>query len=281
MKILKKLHEMASIIITLFIVAIFAVMMFAVIKGVNNWRNPQVWIEAGFCSLLQIIMVFTWLPEGKKRGEQNQTFIDNRGDLNERVEAAVKAENFDRLTHFCEYATQQNIIAWISKKVSRYGVAYTQWIDKDTGKKYQEQFDEKIINKVLKIERKALSNVHVIKPTEVTSATQVHLVFDTVDHSKGVEKVKVALKIATSLIMSVIGAFIAFEGAKFSVQSLIDFIYWNFVMLMSIFFAVRTGYRLMTVERNDYFKRMIDFLKRFEAWKEDDQDPVAEETTNN
>ena len=271
MKVVKKIQEMASLIITLLILAIFAIMMFAVVKGVDDWRDPQVWIEMGFCTFLQIVMVFTWLPEGKKRGAMDESFIQNRDCANEKRKEAVRAENIDRLTRFCKYATSQNIEAWIAKKVSRYGVVYSQWINKNEAVRntYRQQFDDKVAQKVRKIELKAPDKVREIKPTEIINSTEVYLVYDTVDHSSSTEKIKVAVKIATSLIISTIGAFIAFDGATFSVENLIMFLYWCFVMAMTIFFSLRTGTQLMTVYRNDYFKRIIDFLNHFEAWQED------------
>lgn len=274
MKIIKKIQDLASFIITGFIVVIFAIMMFAVIKGVNSWRDPQVWIEMGFCTFLQVVMVFTWLPEGKKRGAQDETFIKNRDSANEKMKEVVKAENLDRLSRFCKYATSQNVEAWIAKKVTRYGVVYSQWCNED----YRKQFDIKVAQKVRKMELKAPDRVREIKPTEIINSTEVYLVYDTVDHSLSAEKIKVAIKIATSLLISTIGAFVAFEGARFSIEGLIHFLYWCFVMTMTIFFSLRTGNQLMTVYRNDYFKRIIDFLNHFEAWQESNNETCCNES---
>ena len=275
MGIKKKIQDFASYIITALILLIFVAMMFVVIKGVNNWRNPQVWIEMGYCTFLQIVMVFTWLPEGKKRGALDANFIANRDNANQKMKGAVVAENLDRLTRFCRYATSQNIEAWIAKRVTRYGVVYSHWYCTDEGGKrvpnefYRNGFDAKVIEKVRKIELKAPDKVREIKPSEIINSTEVYLVYDTVDHSTSAEKWKVALKIATSLIISTIGAFVAFDGAKFSIEGLMHFLYWCSVMAMTIFFSLRTGIQLMTKYRNDYFKRIIDFLNHFEAWKED------------
>ncbi|MCH5157528.1 MAG: hypothetical protein J1G02_06625 [Clostridiales bacterium] len=275
MKIIKKIVDHASLVITLFIMVIFAVMMFAVIKGVNNWRDPQVWIEMGFCTFLQVVMIFTWLPEGKKRGAEDETYKTNRKEANDKRKAVVDAENLDRLARFCKYATSQNIKAWIAKKVGRYGVVYEQWYCKDDkgeqipNETYRKDFDAKIINRVRNVEMKAPDQVREIKPSEIIISTEVNLVYDTVDHSRSAERIKVALKMTTSLLISTIGAFIAFEGAKFSVEGLLQFLYWCFVMAMTIFFSLRTGMQLMTKYRNDYFKRIIDFLNHFETWHED------------
>lgn len=277
MNIVKKIQDYASFVITGIILIIFATMMFAVIKGVNSWQDPQVWIQMGFCTFLQIVMVFVWLPEGKKRGAENKTYIDNRDEANKKRKEAVAAKNIDRLSQFCKYATSQNIKAWIAKKVTRYGVVYEQWYrTKDKGEQvpnetYRRDFDDKICEKVRKVERKAPDRVREIKPVEIINSTEVYLVYDIVDHSSSAERLKVGLKIATSLIISTIGAFVAFDGAHFSVQGLIQFLYWCFVMTMTIFFSLRTGTQIITKYRNDYFKRIIDFFNHFEAWTDDEK----------
>ena len=271
----KKVQQYASPIITAIVLIILAAMMFAIISGVNNWRDPQVWIEMGFCSFLQIVMVFTWLPEGKKYGEENENFKTNKESYNTKMKDTVVAGNLDRLSRFCKYATSQNIEAWIAKKVTRYGVVYSQWYCKDEdGKRvdnelYRKQFDDKVMRKVRKIELKAPDRVREIKPAEIINSTDVYLVYDTVDHSKGAERLRVTFKIASSLIISTIGAFVAFEGAKFSIEGLLQFLYWCFVMAMTIFFSLRTGTQIVTKYRNNYFKRIIDFPNHFEAWQED------------
>ena len=64
-----RLQEYASFLITAVVVVILAMTMFVVIRGSENWRSIDLWVQTGFNTLLQIVMIGTWLPEGKKRGQ--------------------------------------------------------------------------------------------------------------------------------------------------------------------------------------------------------------------
>lgn len=271
MKLVKKIQDGASIVITIFVVLIFAAMMFVVIKGLNDWRDPQLWLDTAFYTFLQIIMICTWLPEGKKRGEQDETYIANRDEANDKMKTAIRPENFNSLTQFCLYATDQNMQAWVAKKVSRFGVVYSQW-NSDV---YRKQFSDKVARKVRKFELRAPGKVQPIKATEITSATEVYLIFDTTNYTKRAEKVKLAVRIGISIVMSTIGAFLAFDRFAFTWESVVEFLYWCLIMIVTIFYSLRIGTQLMTVESNDYFKRIIDFLNRFEVWQNENITPIT------
>lgn len=265
MKILKNLQEYGSLVITVLIGLILGAMMFVLIGGTDDWRDPQLWIQAGFNTLLQIIIVITWIPEGRKRGCQDATYIANKNAANCKMQDAGKAENLDRLTAFCEEMTQENVNAWIAKRVARYGVVYSSW----NAEKYRCQFDDKTAQKVRKAELRAVRKVKEIKATEVVTNSDTELIYDTKDHTDSTAKLKVMFKIMSSVLLCVVGAFISLDGVAFTVAALVKFFYWILIMCMSIFYAVRTGFQLITLERNDYYKRLIVFLTRFEAWKDD------------
>lgn len=264
MKLVKIIQEYASIVITAVIIIILATMMFVVMRGIDNWRNPAVWLDAGFNSLLQLIMIATWLPEGKKRGEQNEVYKQNKENANRKMQSATQPENFDALTCFCEYATKMNIEAWIAKRVVRFNVMYAQW----GNEAYRRQFDEKIQQKVMRVERRALIRVDKIKATEIATKSAISLQYDTKDHTDTMTMLKFAGKIIISVSMCTIGACIGIDRVEFSVAALVHFLYWVLIMMISIFFSIHSGYKLITVERNDYYKRMIVFLSHFEAWQE-------------
>lgn len=264
MKILQKIHEYASFIITVVVAVILAMMMFVILSPSSNWRDPQLWVEAGFNTMLQIIMIVTWLPEGKKRGEQDEIYKTNKQTANNQMLEAAKAENFDRLTRYCQYVTQQNIKAWISKLVARFGVIYDQWGNAS----YREQFDTKVAKKVRRIELKAPSRVEEIKATEIITKSNIALVCDTKDHTDNLTVAKVSMKIVMSIIMCAVGSFINLDRMEFTIASVFSFVYWLLMMCLSIFYSIRTGYKLIAVERNDYYKRIIVFLNNFEAWQD-------------
>lgn len=267
MKISQKIQEYASFVITAVVVIILAMMMFVIINWSSNWRDTQLWINAAFNTMLQIIMIATWLPEGKKRGEQDQAYVANKQTANTKMQVAAKAENFERLTHYCEKMTEQNRTAWITKRVARYGVVYAQW----GNEQYRAEFDSKVVAKVRKAELAAPNRVPEIKATEIITNSEINLMYDTKDHTDSVTQLKVIFKIITSIVLCTVGAFINPEGASFAIESIVNFLYWLLIMSLSIFYSIRTGHKLITVERNDYYKRMIVFLNNFEVWEGDDQ----------
>lgn len=263
MKLVKSIQEYASLIITCIIVLIFGMMMWVGIKGIDNWREPQMWLEMGFNLLLQIVMICTWLPEGRKRGAQDETYVANRDVANTKMKEAAEAENFTYLTAFCKNATEQNRVAWITKRVARYGINYARW----NYNEYKNEFSETLRQKVEKIEKASFKRVKEIKATEIVTNSQISLVYDTRDHTNESATVKVTVKMILSFGMCAIGAFIAIDEVHFTLSSFIKFLYWMLVVCLSIFYSIRTGQKLITVDRNDYYKRMIVFLSHFEEWR--------------
>lgn len=277
MKFLQKVQEYASFIITVIVALILAMMMFVIVKGSDNWRDPQLWIEAGFNTMLQIVMIATWLPEGKKRGAQDANYATNQKTANEKMQSAAKAENFNRLTLYCKEMTQKNIDAWITKHVARFGVVYAQW----SNEKYRKQFDIKIAQKVRKAELTAPRRVAEIKATEIVTNSEINLVYDTKDHTDSATRLKVMFKVVLSITMCAVGAFIQPEGVAFSIAAVYNFLYWLLLMCLSIFYSIRTGYKLIVVERNDYYKRIIIFLSNFEAWQPPDMRSEKQDNIDN
>ena len=259
---LQKIQEYASFLITTVVALILAMMMFVVIKGSDNWKSPQLWLDAGFNTLLQIVMIATWLPEGKKRGELNEVFMTNRKTANELMTSASGNDKFDYLVVFCAAMTDKNRQAWISKRVARFGIVYNQW----GNEAYRVQFDKKTNDKVARIERKAMYKVNEIKATEIVTNSQISLIYDTKDHTNSLTTWNIIGKMLMSVFMCAVGAFLAPEGVAFTIAALLNFFYWLLIMSLSIFYSIRTGYKLIATEKNDYYKRLIIFLKNFDAW---------------
>lgn len=262
MKLVKIIQEYASLAITGIVIFIVGMMMCVTIKGVENWRDPSLWIEMGFNAILQIVIVITWLPEGKKRGAANETYNTNRTTANDKMTSAAAPENFKPLTEFCKIATEKNRLAWVSQKVLRYGINYGQWVSED----YKAQFELKVQKKVELIEKRSYQKVNEIKATETITNSQINLVYDTRDHTDQYATIKVSVKMALSIGMCVIGAFIAIDRVQFALTAFIKFLYWLLVACLSIFYSIRTGYKLITENKNDYYKRIIVFLSHFEEW---------------
>lgn len=261
----KRLQDIASFIITGVVISILALMMFVVIRGSDNWKDTQIWIDAGFNTLLQVIMIATWLPEGKKRGEQDEVFQANRRAANAAMRQAAEPDKFNALIAFCAKTTAENREAWIAKRVARHGVVYTQW---KACADYRKQFDDRTATAVQRAERRAAAAVEDIKATEIVTNSDINLVYDTKDHTDSLTAWNVAGKVVLSIALCAVGAFIRPEAAAFTLSSLLSFAYWLLVMFMSIFYALRTGSKLITDTRNDYFKRIIVFLQTFHAWAE-------------
>lgn len=263
MKVIKIIQEYASLAITCIIMIIGGMAMCVSLKGVDNWKDPMLWIEMGFNTVLQVVMIVIWLPEGKKRGATNDVYKTNSQNANQQMQEAGAAQNFKYLTEFCKIATEKNRFAWIANRARKYAVNYDQWNDEE----YRAQFSLKVQEKIAKFERLALKRVKEIKATETITNSEIYLVYDTKDHTDHSATIKVAIKMALSLTMCAIGAFIAIDRVQFALEALYKFLYWLLVACLSIFFSIRTGYKLITEDRNDYYKRIIVFLSHFDEWK--------------
>ena len=135
-----------------------------------------------------------------------------------------------------------------------------------TDAEYALALDEKTKQKIRRIEAKSNRRVKRIKSTEITSNTQIDLVYDIGDHTKSVERTKVILRLVPSLVMSSVGASITFLAEPFSWNTVALLVYWVVTILTTIVFSIKTGYDLITKTGNDYSLRIIDFLTRFEGW---------------
>lgn len=273
-----RLQEYASFLITAVVVVILAMTMFVVIRGSENWRSIDLWVQTGFNTLLQIVMIGTWLPEGKKRGQQNETYIANKTAANVEMQNAATPDNFPFLVVFCRKMTAENIAYWVQKRAARLGVVYTQWTASEA---YRALFDTKTAQKIQRLERKAARAVDEIKATEIVTKSSISLVHDTKDHTTSATTANVVIKILLSVFLCTAGAFMQPEATAFTVSALVDFLYWLLVMCLSIFYSLRTGYRLIAVEQNDYYKRIIVFLRNFEAWRQKEAENEAAEKNVN
>lgn len=264
MKLVKMIQEYGSLAITLLIIVLLGALMTVSLGIADDWRDPKMWIEMGFNYLLQIVMIATWIPEGTKRGANDEAYKTNRECANAKMKMAASADHYPQLKEFCQNATEENRVAWICKKVRRLGINYQNWEFDE----YKKEFSAKLQDRVSKIEKKSYKHVEEIKATEIVTNSQIALVYDTKDHTGRAATIKVTAKIVLSSVMCSIGAFIVIDEVQFAFAAVIKLFYWIMVMGLSIFFGIRTGYKLMTVNKNDYYRRMIVFLNHFEEWKQ-------------
>lgn len=260
-----KLSDKLPYLITSAVILLLAVMMFVVLNITVDFKSPQFYAELGFGLVLQIIMIATWIPQGKADGYKIPEVVQTTEVANKRMEIAKDKTKYTELAEYCKFATAENRRAYIINKCARIGVDYERW---QTDEDYHKEFahPDRIQSRILGIERRSHSAVKPIKDTEITAVTSVKLVYDIKNHTGQEEFWRLFAKILTSIVTSLVGSFFLFENAKFSLNGLMKFVYWVAIIGMTIFYSIRTGRSLITGAHKDYLIRLIDFLDRYEAW---------------
>lgn len=255
--------KLARPFITFGVIIILSIMASATVAFTIGGNDEKTWAQFGVGFLLQALMIILWIPEGKERGKKNEVYVTNKNCANKHIMKYSAPQYFVALDKFCEYAYTVNIKNWITVRVNSSNVDYNRYlVDAD----YALTIDEKTKRKISRIEARANKRVKRIKSTEITSNTQIDLVYDIGDHTKSVERTKVILRLIPSFVMSSVGASVTFLAEPFSWNTVALLVYWIVTICTTIVFSIKTGYDLITKTENDYSLRIIDFLTRFEGW---------------
>lgn len=260
-----RLSDKLPYLITTAVILLVAVMMFVVLNITVDFKSPQFYAELGFGLVLQIIMIATWIPQGKADGYKIPEVMQTTEAANKRMEITKDKTRYTELAEYCKFATTENRCVYVINKCAKMGVDYERWITDET---YRQGFAhlDRIQSRVEAIERRSYSAVKPIKDTEITAVTSVKLVYDIKNHTGQEEFWRLFARIATSVVTSIVGSFFLFENAKFSLNGLMKFVYWMAIIGMTIFYSIRTGRSLISGAHKDYLLRLIDFLDRYEAW---------------
>ena len=254
------LRTYSSAIIT---AVIIVAMVFAtyVVLGITTEITIDFWANLIIIFVIQTVMVFLWIPEGKRKGLQNDGFIQIKNSANTAIADATK--HYKELDEFCKFATDLNRQTYILNNARKYGVNYYTYSEEE----YRKKLTEKQIKKVKQIEAQAIRCVQEIKSTEITSNSNINLAFDLQNHEGKAQTFTVTFKLIASIFTSLMGAMLTFGQQDFSWATTAKLFYYISVTLVTISFAMRTGIKLITETRKDYYIRMIDFLDRFNTWR--------------
>ena len=252
------LKDNISTIITLVIILTLVFASYVVL-GIQTEFSQDFVAKLVMMFVIQVLMIFLWMPEGKKKGELNDEYKGIKDTANKSMAKAT--EQYDDLDKFCKVATAENRRAYIRQKLARKGIQYD--FKDEPSYKLTEQ-DRKEIDKT---ERASLVRVSEIKATELTANTKISLVYDIRNHETRAESTSTVFKLATSIVTSFLGAMLTFGTKEFSWATTTRLLYYIAVMITTIAMAYKTGIDLVTVSRKDYFVRVVDFLQRFEDWK--------------
>lgn len=255
--------KLARPFITFGVIIILSIMASATVAFTIGGNDGKTWAQFGIGFLLQALMIILWIPEGKERGKKNEVYVANKNCANKQIMKYSAPQYFVALDKFCEYAYTVNVKNWITERVNGRNADYNRYI---VDAEYALTLDEKTKRKICRIETNAKKRVKRIKSTEITSNTQIDLVYDIGDHTKSVERTKVILRLIPSFVMSSVGASITFLAEPFSWNTIALLVYWIVTICTTIVFSLKTGYDLITKTGNDHSLRIIDFLTRFEGW---------------
>ena len=215
---------------------------------------------------LQILLICIWIPEGKKNGEKTESYKANKEYINSEIGLISSKRLYKPLDDFCEWATQQNILAYIIDKCNKIHINYNRY-KSDT--EYANGLTDKEREKVAKYEKKALTVVKPINANEITACSHLSArKFDTTNHEKTTETIGIVVKIIVSAVMVICTVSFNVSQSKSFAEGFAELVFWLTVIAGTIYFSLSSGYNLTAVTRNDYFKRLADFFQRFHAWQD-------------
>lgn len=253
-----------KIIITILIVALVSLLIYAEI-------TPQIEMTFDYIGRVCIVVIMDcllmalWLPYGKQKGRENEKYVANATTVSERIKKVVDNAEYGPLEEFCKYATDENVKTAIINACRHKNIDYERY-QKDEA--YKASLGEKRLEKIIKIEERALRKTRLIKGTDVTTCSAYsRLMFDIRNNEKGVEIKDIIIRLLLTTAMAIVGVSITIRQATSFMDGLGDLIYWLSTTATTLYFSIDTGYKLITVVRNDYCLRLNDFLLRYEAWK--------------
>lgn len=260
-----RIADKLPFLITFAVILLLAITAFVVINITTDVKSPQFYAELGFGIVLQVVMIATWVPQGKADGHKLPEVVETAEVAQERMKFANDKARYSNLANFCRLATDENRRIYTINRCAKHGIDYVLWQD-NSGYRAKFENPEKVRKIILRSERAAQKHVAEIKDTEITSVTTIRLAYDTKNHTGKEEFVRLTAKIVTSVVTSLVGSFFLFENASFSLNGLMKFVYWLAIIGMTIFYSIKTGRNLISGAYRDYLLRMIDFINRYEAW---------------
>lgn len=250
-----------SAIITIVVIVVLTLASY-VLLGITAKFTTDFWANLIIVFLLQVLMIILWIPEGKKRGAEDNGYKTVKDQCNKKV--AEAESRYEELDEFCRYATESNRKTYITNKLKRYGVNYALCADAA----YLEGLTEKQRAKIAVVERKSLSAVREIKSVEITTNSSIAFTYDVKNHEGKAQVITTAIKLLSSIISSFVGAVITWGDTAFTWAKTARLFYYIAITCLTVAFSIRTGISLVVSTRKDFFVRTIDFLERFDDWRE-------------
>ena len=261
-----KVKPYLGIIVT--ILCTLAIVSFIYVKFDFSVKIDASYIVRVVLSLaLQIVLIAIWIPEGKKNGEKTESYKKNKEYINTEIRLIADKRLYRPLDEFCEYATQQNILAYIIDRCNKIHINYNRYKSDSV---YADTLTEKEKEKVEKIEKKALLCVKPINANEITACSHLSASkkYDTTNYEKSKASVSIAVKIVLSAIMVICTVSFNVTQSKTFAEGAFELLTWLSTIGFTIYFSLSSGYNLTAQVRNDYFRRLADFFERFHAWQD-------------
>ena len=120
---LKLLIKNMAAIITFLVFAVSIFLLFETV-GFRKEIDEAFWNRFLVNLFFQLFMIALWLPDGKKRGALDDTFLSNKDILDRKMELASKPENYNKIERWCRYATEENRKLLIKNKLAKVGILY-------------------------------------------------------------------------------------------------------------------------------------------------------------
>lgn len=244
-------------------------LVFVVLTRIStNFKlDTYFWTTFIIGTIIMVLTLILWLPSGKESGEKNERYKKNKELYDQKANIIIKNQYFDKLRKFCEYKNNLLRLEKMKSLLGQYGINYDDFL------KYKSK--EQILNDPI-LTKKQKKIIIAIKEKGVRfSRVSTYQLTTSIDSSKGenyknLEKIKqvvyivfrVLLSVATSLFL----ASIVINTKSVTLAEITQLFIWITAIGTNLVSSISYGYKLVTIDRNQYYIKLNTILYEFEEW---------------
>lgn len=244
-------------------------LVFVVLTRIStNFKlDTYFWTTFIIGTIIMVLTLILWLPSGKESGEKNERYKKNKELYDQKANTIIKNQYFDKLRKFCEHKNNLLRLEKMKSLLGQYGINYDDFL------KYKSK--EQILNDPI-LTKKQKKIIIAIKEKGVRfSRVSTYQLTTSIDSSKGenyknLEKIKqvvyivfrVLLSVATSLFL----ASIVINTKSVTLAEITQLFIWITAIGTNLVSSISYGYKLVTIDRNQYYIKLNTILYEFEEW---------------
>lgn len=262
----KNIRFISSTIVTSLMLITLVFVVFTKISA-NFKIDKYFWTTFIIGTIIMILTLILWLPSGKESGEKNEKYKKNKDLYDQKANKIIENQHFDKLRKFCDYKNELLKSEKIKSTLGKYGVNYGDFLKLKTIEdiKNSKVFTEKQKKIMVKIKEKGVRFAQVSTYQLTTSIDS-----NNGENYKNLEKLKqvvyivfrVLLSIATALFL----ASIVISTKSITLAEITQLFIWITAIGTNLVSSIYYGYKLVTVDRNQYYIKLNTILYEFEEW---------------